>query len=98
MNCPANRVRRGVRVDAGGAGPGWGAWDQPCDAASAVRAVAAIRLRRDIVIVSPPSARSREAHDRQNAAVAQGDHYTLLTDNLDKESRLLRGVSDANEV
>jgi hypothetical protein len=42
---------------------------EPRGAASAIRAVA-IRLRRDFVIVSPPSAQSRGAHDRENAAVA----------------------------
>src|SRR6516162_5169260 len=78
VNCPANRVRKGVRVDTGGAGSGWGAWDHPRDAASTLRAVAAIRPRRDIVIVSPPSARSREAHVRENAAVAQKVIICLL--------------------
>jgi ABC-type amino acid transport substrate-binding protein len=50
----------------------------PCGAASAVRAVAAIRLRRDMVIVSPPSARSQKACDRRNADVEQGNYCTLL--------------------
>src|SRR6516162_4564435 len=71
VNCPANHVRRAVRGDADGAGSGWGVWDHPRDAVSAVRAVAAIRLRRDTVIISPPWARSRQAHARENAAVAQ---------------------------
>jgi len=55
-------VRSGVRIGAGGAGSGWGAWDQPRDALSVVRAAAAISLRRDIVIIFPPWARSRQAH------------------------------------
>src|SRR6516162_3626929 len=50
VNLPANWVRRGVRGDAGGGGSGWGAWGHARGAASVVRAVAAIRLRRDIVI------------------------------------------------
>src|SRR6516162_5907055 len=87
VNCPANHVRRAVRGGGGGRGLRLGGgWDRPGGAASAVRAVAAIRLRRDIVIVSPPSARSREARDHQNAAVTQGNHCTLLTNDLGQES------------
>jgi hypothetical protein len=67
-----------VRIDAAGAGPGWAVWDHPRDVASVVSAVPAIKLRRDIVIASPPSARPHEAHDRENAAVAQKTYCIFL--------------------
>jgi hypothetical protein len=80
-----------MRVDAAGAGPDWTGWDHARDVASALRAVAAIRRRRDIVIVSPPSARSREEHARENAALAQKGllyvFYMSLTNDLGMESR-----------
>src|SRR5215469_12768546 len=102
VNVPANRVRREVRIDAAGAAPGWAGWDHPRDMANGLTAIAVIRLRRDIVIVSPPWARSREAHARENATVAQKPPIICLLYVFNQRSWhgisvwMLPAVGDAN--
>ena len=93
VNLPANFVRRGVRVDVGGAGPRWGAWGHPRDAASAVRAVAAIRLRRKIVIFLAEGAGPAECGHR-----AGGKHYTLVINDLARNLRGRDVVTDVVEI
>src|SRR5262245_8446301 len=85
INGPPNRVRNAVRVGAVGAGAGWRVWENARGVAKAVRAVIAIRWRRDIVIVSYSSARSPEADDAKNAVApshhkASGDRIRFLTE------------------
>ena len=99
VNSPANRVRKAGRIDAAGAGPGWAVWDHPRDAASAVKADAAIRLLRDVVIVSPLGSIAGAARPPEQGCRTGRSLYALTKDpGPDFLVWMLSEVTDANDV